>query len=54
MQNYIVMRNLKCIIQNDGCVLQITHRDVILRTHGPKYSHSNCAFRIQIAHFALV
>ena len=32
---------------NDGpdhhlnCAIQITHRDVILRTHGPKYYHSN-------------
>ena len=48
---------------NDGldrhlnCAIQITHRYVILRTHGPKYRHSNddsnWAFRIiiQIAHF---
>ena len=47
---------------NDGpdrhlnCAIQITHRNVILRTHGPKYSHSNdsnCAIRmiIWIAHF---
>ena len=48
---------------NDGpdhhlnCAFQIMHRDVILRTHGPKYrdsnDHSNCAFQIQIqiAHF---
>ena len=45
MQNYIAMRNLKCAIQ-------ITHRDVILRTNGPKYlhsnDHSNCA--IQVMH----
>ena len=37
--------------------IQIMHRDVILRTHGPKYRHlnyhSNCTFRmiIQITHF---
>ena len=48
---------------NDGpdhhsnCAIQITHHDVILRTHGLKYrhlnDHSNCAFRIKflIAHF---
>ena len=43
---------------NDGpdyhlnCAYQITHRSVILRTHGPKYrqmnDYSNCA--IQIPH----
>ena len=43
---------------NDGldhhlnCAIKITHRDVILRTHGPKYrhsnDHSNCA--IQVTH----
>ena len=48
MQNYIAMRN---------CAFQITHRYVILRTHGPKFrhsnDHSNCAIwiKIQIAHF---
>ena len=34
------------------CAFQITHRDVIWRTHGPKYRISNfyskCAFRIKI------
>ena len=39
------------------CAIQITHRDVILRTHGPRYchsnDHSNCSYQIeiQIAHF---
>ena len=49
-QNYIVMCN-----SYDGhlkCAFQITHRDVIFRTHVPKYchsnDHSNCA--IQITH----
>ena len=40
-----------------NCAFQTTRRGVILRTHGPKYRHSNdhskCAIRIkiQIAHF---
>ena len=48
---------------NDGpdhhlkCAFQITHRDVIWRTHGPKYRLSNfnskCAFRIKIQNSAL-
>ena len=43
-----------------NCAFQMTHRDVIWRTHGPKYrhwnDHSNCAIQIiiQIAHFALM
>ena len=60
MPNHIAMRNLEC---DDGpdhhlnCAFQITHRDVILCTHGPKYrhsnDHSNCTIRIkiQITHF---
>ena len=33
-RHYTAMRYLQCAIQ-------ITQRDVILRTHGPKYRHSN-------------
>ena len=42
------------------CAFQMTHRDVIWRTHSPKYRLSNfnskCAFQIHIhiTHFALV
>ena len=49
-QNYTAMCDL-------NWAFQITHCDVILRTHGPKYCHSNdylnCAIqlKIQIAHF---
>ena len=62
-QNYIAMRNLKCAIQMMvRTIIWIAHfklriYNVILRTHGPKYrhsnDHSNCAIQmiIQIAHF---
>ena len=66
LQNYIAMRNLKCTIQMMvpgplfeylNCAFQISHRDVILRTHGPKYSHSNdhsnCAIQITHHNFIL-
>ena len=52
------MRNSNGVPDHDlNCAFQITHRHVILRTHGPKYRHSNdnsnCAILmiIQIAHF---
>ena len=55
------MRNLKTPPDRHlKCAFQMTHRDVIWRIHGPKYSLSNlnskCAFQIQIqiTHFALV
>ena len=64
MPNHIAMRNLKYAIQmtvHSNCAIRVTHRDVNLRTHGPKYRHlndnSNCAIQmiiqmiIQIAHF---
>ena len=55
MQNYIAMRNLKCAIKwwsgpSFENAVWITHRDVILRTHGPKC----CIWMIiQIAQFKL-
>ena len=48
MPNHIAIRNLKC-------AMQITHRDVIWRTHGPKYSLSNfyskCASEFEINNY---
>ena len=54
-QNYIAMRNLNCAIwmikdHHLNCAFQITHRDVSLHTHDPKYCHSNDH---SIAHFEL-
>ena len=55
------MRNWKTPLDRHlKCAFQITHRDVIWRTHGQKYRLSNfnskCAFRIKIqnTHFAVV
>ena len=55
------MRNLKTPPDRHlKCAFQMTHRDVIWHTHGPKYRllnfNSKCAFQIQIqiTHFALV
>ena len=49
------MRNRKTPLDcHLKCAFQITHRDVIWRTHGPNYRLSNfnskCAFRIKIQH----
>ena len=55
------MRNWKTPLDRHlKCAFQIMHRDVIWRTHGPKYHLSNfnskCAFRIKLqnTHFAVV
>ena len=55
------MRNWKTTLDRHlKCAFQITHRDVIWRTHSPNYHLSNfnskCAFQIEIqnTHFAVV
>ena len=71
MQHVVFIRWFRCVIcemrnlktppdRHLKCAFQMTHRDVILCTHSPKYHllncNSKCAFqiKIEITHFALV